>query len=58
VYIQKKDRSFRTEFYSGLSGPIAVAIGDLNHDGFPDLVVADTFSQDIAVFLNSGKVSR
>jgi hypothetical protein len=58
VYIQKKDRSFRTEFYSGLSGPIAVAIGDLNHDGFPDLVVADANSQDIAVFLNTGKVSK
>jgi hypothetical protein len=29
-------------------------MGDLNHDGAPDMVVADAGSNDVAVFLNSG----
>jgi hypothetical protein len=33
-------------------GPVGVALGDLNGDGAPDVVVADVSTSDISVLLN------
>jgi hypothetical protein len=35
-------------------GPQFVAVQDLNHDGFPDLVVANTGTNNVSVLLNTG----
>jgi fibronectin type 3 domain-containing protein len=43
------DRTYR----AGI-GPVFVKTGDLNKDGHPDLVVANEFSNDVSVLLNSG----
>jgi len=40
--------------YSAGPGPRAVALGDLNHDGRPDLVVANSGSNTITVRINQG----
>jgi hypothetical protein len=40
---------------AGTPGPVAIAIGDVNRDGYPDVVVA--YQQKIAVFLNGGAAS-
>ena len=37
----------------GSAGPIAAAVGDFNGDGKPDLAVAENFSGNIAILLNS-----
>jgi hypothetical protein len=42
----------RTDFSAGTS-PIAVAMGDLNGDGRPDLVVANSGDNTVSVFLNT-----
>jgi len=36
------------------AGPLAVAYGDLNGDGSPDMVTADDYSNDATVRLNNG----
>src|SRR5690349_11514399 len=36
------------------SNPKSVAVGDLNHDGIPDLVVANHNSNDVSVLLGKG----
>jgi hypothetical protein len=36
------------------NGPVSVAIGDLNNDGVPDLVVANQQDGTVSVFLNKG----
>jgi len=41
-------------FYNTGKNPTAVAIGDLNGDGKPDLVVTDIKSGNISVLLNNG----
>jgi FG-GAP-like repeat len=40
-------------FSGGLNGPGAIASGDFNHDGKPDLVVVNTGGDSITVFLNA-----
>jgi hypothetical protein len=35
-------------------GPTSVAVADLNHDGLPDLVTANFFSNDVSVLLGRG----
>jgi len=35
-------------------GPIAIASGDLNSDGVPDLAVVNSTDSTISVFLNNG----
>ena len=37
-----------------LINPLAVAMGDVNADGKPDMIVADGGSNDVAVLLNTG----
>ena len=39
---------------SGGSSPMSVAIGDLNGDDSPDIVVANAFSNSVAVLINNG----
>src|SRR5678815_4670509 len=36
------------------NGPVAVAVADLNHDGIPDLVTANAFSNDVSVLVGHG----
>jgi hypothetical protein len=43
----------RTDFPTG-SGPVSVAIGDVNHDGRSDLVVADSASNTVSELLGNG----
>jgi FG-GAP-like repeat/FG-GAP repeat len=40
--------------YAAHSGPISVAVADLNGDGIPDLAVANVFSNDLSVLLGKG----
>ena len=37
------------------AGPGAIAIADVNHDGDPDILVANTVSHDLTVLLGDGK---
>ena len=41
-------------FLGGGSNPVAVALGDFNHDGFLDMVAANTFSNVVGVLLGNG----
>jgi FG-GAP-like repeat/FG-GAP repeat len=41
------------EFAAG-SGPLAVAVADMNGDGFLDLVVGNNFSNDVSILLGNG----
>lgn len=36
------------------SAPNALALGDVNHDGHPDIVVSNNFSNDVGVLLGDG----
>ena len=38
--------------------PFALALGDLNHDGKPDLAVANTGSNSVSVLLNTTPSAR
>ena len=40
--------------YSSGAGPFQVAIGDLNGDGYPDIVTANNNAASVSVFLNNG----
>ena len=41
-------------FLGGGSNPVAVALGDFNHDGFLDMVAANTFTNVVGVLLGNG----
>ena len=48
-------RSFSTSFGSTLGfGPFTVEAADLNHDGKPDIVTTNIFSDDVGVYYASG----
>ncbi|HZR43545.1 MAG TPA: choice-of-anchor P family protein [Ktedonobacteraceae bacterium] len=46
--------SFTSATYSVGAGPFAVAVGDLNSDGKPDIVVTNQHSNSISILLNNG----
>ena len=60
ILLGKGDRKFAKAVNIGSGGhkPNGIAIGDLNHDGIPDLVVANSFSTtgygNVAVLLGKG----
>jgi hypothetical protein len=60
VLLGKGNRTFAkaVNISSGGHGPNGIAVGDLNHDGIPDLVVANSDSSsgygDVAVLLGKG----
>jgi hypothetical protein len=54
VLIGKGDGTFLpAQNYSIPGGPISAAIVDLKHDGFPDLVLADYYTNAVTVLLNA-----
>jgi FG-GAP-like repeat/PASTA domain len=55
IRLNRGDGTFkpRRDYYGG-AGPVAVAIGDLNGDGKPDLATADPFAGSVFVLLNGG----
>ena len=44
----------RSNYDTGGSWPSAVAVGDLNGDGKPDVIVVNQFSNDVSVLLGNG----
>jgi FG-GAP-like repeat/Abnormal spindle-like microcephaly-assoc'd, ASPM-SPD-2-Hydin len=58
VYINKPNGTFQRRFFSSSGGSVGLAAGDLNHDGYPDIVGlnnsnAEGFTANsIDVFLN------
>ncbi len=55
IFFGNGDGTFQPPvFYSTGKNPTAVAIGDLNGDGKPDLVVSDVTSGNVSVMLNAG----
>lgn len=44
-------------YYVGGKSPIAVAVGDFNGDGRPDVATANTGTQDVSLFLNAGSAT-
>jgi hypothetical protein len=54
VFPGNGDGTFQgTLFFAADAGPIDLAIGDFNGDGKPDIVVANSQSNDITVLLNA-----
>lgn len=43
--------------YTTGNGPVAVAVGDLNGDGKPDVATANLYANTVSMFLNSGNGS-
>jgi hypothetical protein len=48
------DVAHRLSFFTG-TNPASVTIADVNGDGIPDLVVADTGSNDVTILLGQGR---
>jgi hypothetical protein len=54
LLIGKGDGTFRpAQNYSIPGSPISGAIADLNHDGFPDLILADIYGYSVTVLMNT-----
>jgi hypothetical protein len=51
------DGTFKTSAISYVAGtlPQGVAVGDFNHDGFPDLIVTNADSSSVSILFNDGK---
>jgi FG-GAP-like repeat len=59
LLLGKGDGTFQTPMpYTVGMGPVGVAAADLNSDGLLDVVVANQFSGDVSVLLNSGQPCR
>ena len=55
MLLNRGDGSFRVgRDYGTGSGPVSVAIGDLNGDGKPDLAAANPDANTVSVLLNRG----
>jgi len=56
VLLGNGDGTFHSDAqYSANHGSVGIAVGDLNGDGFPDLVVANSYSPlSVSVLLNNG----
>ncbi|HLW74105.1 MAG TPA: FG-GAP-like repeat-containing protein [Gammaproteobacteria bacterium] len=56
VYLGNGDGSFKSplHYYAVGTGPIALAVADLNHDGKPDIVVVNSSGGNISVLLGNG----
>jgi hypothetical protein len=54
VLLGNGDGTFQTTNFSYVAGndPVSVAVGDFNGDGFPDLAVANYWSNDVSILLN------
>ena len=54
VLLGNGDGTFRSVLtYGAGSAPASLAVGDLNGDGKPDLAIADDFSNNVLVLLNT-----
>jgi hypothetical protein len=58
VLLGKGDGTFQNpmgyNFGSNAGAPIAVAVGDVNGDGYPDVIVSDPSTNELYVLLNNG----
>jgi hypothetical protein len=54
AYIGRSSGFAAARSYPAGSGPVAVALGDLNGDGKPDLVTANLYANSLSVLLNRG----
>jgi hypothetical protein len=53
VLLGKRDGTFLPAVnYPAGTNPVSVAVGDFNGDGWPDLAVANYFSNDVSILLN------
>ncbi len=55
ILIGNGDGSFQAPVaYNSIESPIAVAVGDFNNDGFPDVAVANESYSDVSIYLGNG----
>jgi len=53
VYINKPSGTFQKHLFAAPGGPVGLAAGDLNHDGYLDIVSINDYTQhSVGVFLN------
>jgi hypothetical protein len=54
VLLGQGDGTFRNSIvYGAGNNPLSLAVGDVNGDGQPDLVIADNVANSVAVLLNN-----